>query len=328
MHNKGRKLMNKLKGKIKEILLNIIQELIKEKLNIIVGIALFLIITYFKDSLIIILNYSIPIWMFVIFIGIIILLYLAFLFIKRYHESKSFHKITKYGLEWHVNIKKNKLNSIKGPFCYRCQYELSESSSFQCQICKTDYTTKIENGIENLKNTVSKTIEAELRGGKMLILDWDLLYYPNSIFTIRNNGVSSMDNVKIETNLNISNVNKVIGSYLYDEINPDEEIKINNPNPMMDIHNILKDLKLVDIKNEIVDLDVVEDERGIHEEPIVVKWIEAKKNFSCQIEVNIRYSLRNKTNIENGKYILKFYILPPWNYAAYQDNCEIDFHKI
>lgn len=318
-----------IKEKIKKFIWNIIQELFKEKIKFALGIVFLSIIAFFKDSLILILKYNIPIWIVVIFVVIIILFYSVFLFIIRHHESKSVHKITKYGLEWHVNYKKNKLNSIKGPFCSRCQYELSNSLPLQCQICKTDYSPKIENGIENLKQNVSKIIEAELRDGKMLILDWDLLYYPNSIFTIRNNGASSMDNVKVEIKLKISNENKVIGSYLYDEINPDEEIKIKDPNPMMNIHNILKDLKLVDINNEIVGSDIVEDEMGIpHEEPIFVEWIEAKKNFSRKLEVNISYSLRNKTNIENGKYILKFNILPPWDYVAYQDNCEIDFHRI
>ena len=315
--------MNKLKGKIKEILLNIIQELIKEKLTIILGLAFFSIITYFKDSLIILLNYYVPIWIFVIFTGIIILLYSTFLFIKRYYESKSVHKVTKYGVEWHVNLKKNKLNSIKGPFCSRCQYELSESSPLQCQICKTDYTPKIDKGIENLKDEVKKIIEAELRDGKMLILDWHLLSYPNSIFTIRNNGASHMDNVKIKINLNYEG-KKDIGSYMFDKINPDDEKKILNPNPMVEIHNILKNLKLVTIKDQIIGMDVVEDDMGIpHEEPEFINWILAKKSFSCQLEVNISYLIRNKPNIENDKYILKFNKLPTWDYP-YQDNCEID----
>ena len=319
--------MNRLIGKIKEILLNLIQELIKEKLKIILGIALFSIITLFKDSLIITLNYSIPIWIFVIFIGIIILLYLAFLFIKRYYESKSLHTIIKYGLEWHVNIKKNKLNSIKGPFCSRCQYELSESSPLQCQICKTDYTTKIDTDIEYLKDDVKKIIEAELRDGKMLILDWHLLSYPNSIFSIRNNGASHMDNIEIKINI-IYDGKKDIGSYMFDKINPDDGQIILDPDPMVEIHNILQNLKLIEINDEIIDIDEDVDDKGVlHEQPIFVNWVEAKKNFSCQLEVNISYSIRNKTNIENCKYNLKFYILPPYDYNEYDDNCEIVFNR-
>lgn len=276
-----------IKEKIKKYLWNIIQELLKEKIKIGLVIVFIFIISFFQDNLMLILKSNIPIWIFIIFIGIIILLYLAFTFTKRYFESKSLHKITKYGLEWHVNIKKNKLNSIKGPFCPRCQYELSESSSFQCQICKKDYTEKIGDGISNLKDNVKKIIEAELRDGKMLILDWYLYPYPNSIFTIRNNGASRMDNVEIKINL-IFDEKKDICSYIFDEINPDDEKKINNPNPMVEIHNILKNLKLVEIKNEIIDMDEVVDKMGIlHEEPVFLDLVVAKKSFSCQLEVNI-----------------------------------------
>ena len=315
-------------GKIKEFLWNLIQEAIKEKLKIILGIVFFSIIAFFKDSLIIILNYSIPIWIFVIFIGIIILLYLAFLFIKRYYESKSSHKIIKYGLEWHVNIKKNKLNSIKGPFCSRCQYELSESSPLKCQICKTDYTNKIGDEISNLKDNVKKIIEAELRDGKMLILDWYLNTYPNSFFGIKNNGASRMDNVEIEINL-ISDEKKDICSYMFDEINPDDEKIINNPDPMVEINNILQNLKLVEVNNKIIYMDEDVDEMGnLYEKPIFADWVVAKKSFSCQLEVNISYSIRNKPNTENCKYILKFNMLPPYDYDRYEDHCEIDFNRI
>ena len=313
-----------IKEKIKKYLWNIIQELLKEKIKIGLVIVFLFIISSFQDNLILILKYNVPIWIVIIFVVIIILLYLAFLFTKRYYESKSSHNIIKYGLEWHVNIKKNKINSIKGPFCSRCKYELSESPPFQCHICNTDYTTKISDGRSNLKEDVKKIIEAELRDGKMLILDWFLLSYPNSILIIRNNGASRMDNVEIKINL-IYDGKKDIGSYMFDKINADDKKQILNPNPMVEIHNILKELNLVEINDEVTGMDVVDDEMGIPREvPEFITWILVKKSFSCQLEVNINYSIRNKPNIENCKYILKFNQLPPWEVDSYQDNCEID----
>ena len=317
-----------IKDKMTKNLWNIIQEMFKEKIKLGLGIVFLFIIASFKDNLILILKYNIPIWIVVIFAVIIILLYLVLLFIIRFHESKSIHKITKYGFEWHVNYKKHKLNSIKGPFCPGCQYELTDSLPLQCQICKTDYTTKIENGIENLKHNVSKIIEAELRDGKTLISDWHLLSYPNSIFTIRNNGASRVDNVAIKINI-IYDGKKDIGSYMFDKINPDDGQIILDPNPMVEIHNILKNLKLVEIKDEIIGMDDVVDDMGIlHKQHIFVDWVEAKKSFSCQLKVNISYSIKNKSNIENCKYILKFNMLPPYDYNEYDDNCEIYFNKI
>jgi len=101
--------------------------------------------------------------------------------------------------------------------------------------------------------------------------------------------------------------------------------KILDPNPMVVIHSILKKLKLLEIKNQIIDMDVFRDEMGVlHEEPEFISWIFVKKSFSCKLEVNISYLIRNKPNIENCNYILKFNVLPPWDYNSYQDNCEID----
>lgn len=314
--------------KIIKYLWNIIQELFKDNIKYVVGVVILFISALFIDNLVLILKSNIPIWIVAIFVVIIILFYSVFLFIIKHNESKSVHKITKYGLEWYVNYKKHKLNSIKGPFCPRCQYELTDSSTLQCQICKTDYTTKIGNGIENLKNNVSKIIEAELRDGKTLISDWHLLYYPNSIFTIRNNGASRMDNVEIKINI-IYDGKKDIDSYVFEKINPDDGQIILDPNPMVEIHNILKNLKLVEIKDEIIGMDDVIDDMGIlHEMPIFADWVEAKKSFSCQLEVNISYSIKNKLNMEKSKYILKFNMLLPYDYNEYEDHCEIEFNKI
>ncbi len=315
-----------IKEKIKKYLWNIIQDLFKEKIKLGLVIVFLFIIAFLKDNLILILKYNVPIWIVIIFVVIIILLYLAFLFTKRYYESKSSHNIIKYGLEWHVNIKKNKLNSIKGPFCSRCKYELSESSPFQCKICKTDYTTKIGDEISNLKDDVKKIIEAELRDGKTLILDWYLLSYPDSIFTIRNNGASCMDNVEIEIKLIFDDV-KDICSYTFNEINPDDKKRF-NPNPMVEIQSFLRKSNLVETMTEQIDENEVVEEGILYKEPIFVNWIEAKKSFSCQLEVNISYSIRNKPYMEKYKYILKFNMLPPNEYNIYNNNCEIDFNRI
>lgn len=127
--------MEKIKKISKENLFSAVQEFLKDKfkfiLELIIGGIILTIGAYFnKDTLIELLKYEIPIWI----ISIIFILFLVIFFIYNYSKSKAIHKFMKYGMEWHVKIKNKKVNSIDGPFCPPCQFEMTVSP-FNCSVC-------------------------------------------------------------------------------------------------------------------------------------------------------------------------------------------------
>lgn len=166
----------------------------------------------------------------------------------------------------------------------------------------------------------------------MLAIDWYILNYPNSNFRVKNNGASTVKNILIHVNLEINNERRVIGTYSIGKIDPDDTIKIENPDPMRGVHKILKELKLVIINSLDIGPKEVEDEWGIpYRVPDFIEWIEITKEFSCGLEININYLLRDRKKIEKSKYLLDFKFgkqTAPWGYQDYDDNCDINFHQV
>ena len=285
---------------------------------------------YFKNYLIILLNYDVEfkIWQFIISLFAFSIL----IFIYKYNKSKSVKKFLKYGLEWHAKINNNKVN-LEGPFCPHCQFEMTDLKPFYCEICDKNYPAVETNNMEDVKRIVEKIIEAELRNGKTLIVDWSMIgySYPNSHLLIKNNGASSAKNVSIKINLKINQQTRIIGTYDVQKIDPDQEVKIKNSDPMKNVHAILEELKLITILTQDTGPIEIEDEWGI---PRLVsnyiEWKSLKKNFSCILCVNLLYSLRNKKKNEETKYVLEFKRrnVAPWDTHDHEDNCEIYLRQI
>lgn len=236
-------------------------------------------------------------------------------------------------MEWHVNIKKDSVSSIKGPFCPHCLLEMTESKPFQCLICDTKYTALNSTNIEEAQQTVKKIIEAELRGGKTLILDWSTstFSYPYSSFSLKNNGASSAKDISIQIKLQIDKEIRDIGTYKFEKVEPDKEIKIEKSNPMINVHNTLKEFGLIDI-NSIELSHEEEDEYGnIRLIPYDLEWKTIRKEFSCNLEVNMKYSFKDKIKNQQNSYLMEFKFVKPDNPLGYdkgEDNCKIVMHQI
>jgi hypothetical protein len=292
-------------------------------------------IVYYKDKLIEFFNYTVNIWQVSIFLLIIAVSISSYDFYK----SKSVHKFLKYGMEWHVNIKKHSIIkkdieiSVKGPFCPRCLLEMTESKPFQCLSCNKQYTALNSTNVEEAQGIVKKIIEAEIRGGKLLILDWSTstIQYPDSHFNIKNNGASIASNISIQINLLINNEIKDIGSYNIEKIEPDKTKKIENPDPMINVNKVLREKNLIWVEEEDIE-DFEEDEWG---RPYLghtyMRWLTLQEEFSCKLEVNINYSLKNKIIKKHNIYSFKFiFRVPntPFGFEQYEDNCEINMNQI
>ncbi|MFZ3384941.1 MAG: hypothetical protein WA144_13545 [Candidatus Methanoperedens sp.] len=302
--------------------------------NIFVQIILSLItlgvIVYFKDKLIDFFNYTVTIWQVLILLFVILIIIYSY----NFYKSKSVHKFLKYGMEWHVNIKKHAIFKkdvdilVKGPFCPRCLVEMTESNPFQCLSCNTQYKSLNSTNVEEAQRIVKKIIEAELRGGKLLILDWSTLTYsyPNSYLSLKNNGASDAKDVSIEIKLEVDTERRDIGLYKFEKIDSDKIIRdfFNDQklDPMGKVHDILKELKLINIYHD--EIGRYGDENYYYWE-----WKEIKKEFSCNLELNLSYLLGNQKRIEQSKYLLefKFRESEPWEVFQDEDNCEIHMHQ-
>ena len=326
-----RAFMNKINW-LKDSFKNFIENL---AVQIIVSLITLGTIIYYKDKFIDLVNYTVKIWQVLLFLSVSLFL----IYIYNYYISKSVHKFLKYGMEWHVNIKKHSIIkkdieiSVKGPFCPRCLLEMTESKPFQCLSCNKQYTALNSTNVEEAQGIVKKIIEAEIRGGKLLILDWSTstIQYPDSHFNIKNNGASIASNISIQINLLINNEIKDIGSYNIEKIEPDKTKKIENPDPMINVNKVLREKNLIWVEEEDIE-DFEEDEWG---RPYLghtyMRWLTLQEEFSCKLEVNINYSLKNKIIKKHNIYSFKFiFRVPntPFGFEQYEDNCEINMNQI
>lgn len=292
-------------------------------------------VIYYKDKLIEFFNYTVTIWQVSIFLIIIV----VSISIYNFHNSKSVQKFLKYGMEWHVNIKKHSIIkkdieiSVKGPFCPPCLLEMTESKPFQCLSCNKQYMALNSTNVEEAQGIVKKIIEAEIRGGKLLILDWSTstIQYPESHFNIKNNGASVASNISIQINLLINNEVKDIGSYNFEKIEPDNTKRIENPDPMINVNKVLREMNLIWVEEEDTE-NLEEDEWG---RPYMghsyMRWLTLQEEFSCKLEVNMNYSLKNKIITKQNLYSFKFiFRVPktPFGFEQYEDNCEIQMNQI
>lgn len=288
------------------------------------------IIIIFRDVFIELMNYESKIKLWQIIFIVLFSLFLSKMY--EHHKSKSKIEFLKYGMEWRSNIEKNQMKSLEGPFCPRCKFKMI-STPFQCSMCNTKYTAISSTNITEARQTVQNIIEAELRGGKILIMDWhtSTSFYPNSSFRLKNIGVSTAENISIQIKLGIETERRDIGTYKFDKIEPDKEIRIEKSDPMRNIHNILKEFNFLYI--ESIDLThEEEDEYGrVHEIPDYIEWTMIRREFSCNLDVNVNYSLKNKIKNQQNKYLMEFkFVEPahPWGYEEGEYNCEIFMHQI
>ena len=312
----------------KKFVNKIIEIIVIHHIEILMPFLLLLVVVYlehFKNFI----TTTLQIWQFIIIVLIFLILYYAL----KFYKSKYIHKILKYGVEWHIVIKKNKVVSIEGPFCPRCQFEMTESLPFHCLICDKKYPGLNINDIDSTKKNIEKIIEAELRSGKILIMDWytSTYHYPESDFYVTNNGVSTIKNISVNINLKINDLERDIGIYKFEKIESDKREKIGKSDPMKKIHKILEELKLIKLFHEDMGPTIEEDKYGIpHSIPLFHEWREIKNEFSCYLDIKLIYYLRRKKKTEQNKYFLEFKYneRPPWEIDMHEGNCEIHIVQV
>ena len=307
--------MNKIITWIKNIIGKSVENIAVNLTTYVLISLIAIVIILFNNKLIEFFNYDIKIWIIIL----IALLVLSLSKIYNYRKSKSIHIFFKDGMEWHVTINKNRVNSIEGPFCSPCKLKMT-SMPLHCSICGTEYPALNANNIEKARETVQNIIEAELRGGKILFIDWSTgaYSYPNSHFYLKNRGMSTVKDISIKITLEIDGERRDVGIYEFENIEPDKNKRIEKSDPMRDVHNILKEFDLIEI--EFIDTT--------HEEinelvPGYLEWLTIRREFSCNLELNVNYSLRDKIKNQQNKYIVEFEYVEPEYSSFYENNCKI-----
>ena len=317
--------MNKIITWIKNIIGKSVENIAVNLTTYVLISGIAIVIILFNNKLIEFLNYDIQ-------IGIIILIALFVLSLSKiynYRKSKCIHIFFKDGMEWRVTINKNKVNSIEGPFCSPCKLKMT-SMPLYCSICDTEYPALNASNIKKVTENVQNIIEAELRGGKFLLIDWSTGAdsYPNSHFNLENHGASTVKDISIKITLEIDGERRDVGIYEFENIEPDKNKRIEQLDPMRKVHGFLKELDLIEI--ESIEISGGEDEFG-HEIPKYLEWLTIRRNFSCNLQLNVNYSLRDKIKNQLNKYIVEFEYVEPYNgypYRQGEDNCKITMSTI
>ncbi len=330
--------MNRIKNIVSNAVIDLGKDGIKKFILISGGVLFVFIfgedtIADFREPVLDILNYIFEVFTYEIQIWIALLLIL-FLYLGlqlySFQKAKINHNFIKYGLKWATRIKNRQVIDIHGPFCTNCEYELSDSDlseKSKCPKCNNKYPTN-EDGVKNLLKNVTKIVEADLRVGNVLNVDWFTYGFPDTSLSISNNGSFVAEDISLEINMDVNDENYHIGSFSINRLPPDETKEIDDPDPSDKISEILTELKLIEINTEPFENSYINDmgnEVYFDDEFI---WTDLVEHFSAEFIINIKYLFMNELKTATAKYrlTLKYKDVPPK--CEYEGNFTASLYKI
>lgn len=323
--------------KLKELVKKSLEELVKDKVKLLLEFCLLIaigaILSIFKRYLLDILYTEIQIWK---GIGLLILLSCAYVLAK-YIISKKKYDVTRFGLLWKIGLIKNKVISLRGPFCPDCDCDVShtlryinaEGGAIVCPKCQREYPIRYTS-TKKIKDDVKQIIESDLKSNKVLDVDWSLYGFENSYFKVKNKGIFEVIGVNIHVSINFNEDKKIVGKYCLGDFSPLES-KVLEEELAKDIKNLLVTACLIKIYSVELPEDIENEYGEIETVFLKHEYVNLNKNFSISIFVDLTYNLEKKQKAQRNTFLLKL-ISKNWRpyeyYNYYEDDCKITLEKI
>lgn len=318
--------------KMKEYVKRSFEDLIKDKVKLSIELLILSAIFYYKNNIYDILFYDITIWKAIaLFTGLFIIYYL----IKWFISTKKYD-VKRFDLLWKIIVIKNRVLSLKGPFCPDCDCDVShiletpitKGEILSCPKCQKEYPIKATS-IKRIRDDVKQIVESDLKSNKILDIDFSFYILGMGSFKLKNKGIFEVTNLNIQVNADIENQYKNIGTYHLDNIVPNESKDIwyelqNN------ILKLLEDSNLINIF--ALDFPETYDDIMGYEQTVwrTYEYLRLKKEFKATVFVDISYNLEKRQKTQNSKYLLEFTDKDwePHEYNEFADDCDIKLQMI
>lgn len=277
-------------------------------LKVIVTIILGASVLHYVGMLNDLLVYEVQIWEVIVFILILFLTWFLF----TYFLSKTKYNVTRFGLLWEIVFIRNKVLSLKGPFCPDCDCDVSHTLEgitatdgiVRCPKCQKEYPIKATS-IDKIKNDVKGIIESDLKSNKIIDVEWDLYALEDSSLKVKNKGIFEVTDLNIDVSAIIDEETKIVGKYYLGNIAPSESKKLEGE-LTQSIKDLLLKYNLITIGSRAIE----EEDRNHYGEKIFVwrtyEFILLKKEFKSTVFVDLTYKLEKKQKSQRNEFLLDF----------------------
>ncbi|WP_292464327.1 hypothetical protein [Methanolobus sp.] len=308
-------------------------DLAKDHIKLIILVISLPIVYWLRETIYKLLIFQIQIWQGIVFtIALALVSFLITSFI-----SKKQYDMTRFGLLWKVIILKNRIISLKGPFCKECDCDIShrlestfvEDTHLSSPKCQKNHEIKAQ-PITKIKDDVKRIIESDLKSNKILEVNWSFYGIEKGFFEIKNKGIFNVTDIDIFVSANIGGENKTIGTYTLNSLDASESYNLNDK-ITEDLGNLLVESDLISLMHE----EIPEEQENYYGENVTYwrpfDFIRLRKNFKYPMFVDLTYKLKRKQKIQKSKFLLTMKSKRDWkayDYYQFDDDCNIKLERV